>query len=69
MDKYEVLQERPKKIYRIKFSGCIDIVGHCELEACAVFESLALNQIPFKDIEWIHELDDNEKAEFGVSTD
>lgn len=63
---YKVLQERPKKTYRIKFLGCVDVVGHCELEARAILESLTIGQIPFKDIEWIRELDDNEKAEFGT---
>lgn len=68
MGKYEVLQERPKKVYRLKFSGCVDVIGHCELEAKAAFESLTLNQIPYKDIEWIRELDENEKADFGSDT-
>lgn len=64
MSKYETLQERPKKTYRIKFTGCVDIIGHCELEAEAALESLTFGQIPFKEIEWIRELGETEKVEF-----
>lgn len=61
MDKYKVLQERPKKIYRIKFCGTVDVTAHCELEAQAILEGLMLNEIPSHKIESVQELDEDEK--------
>lgn len=56
MEKYRVLQERPKKTYRIKVVGTVDIIAHCELEAQAILEGLVLNEIRDHDITSIREL-------------
>ncbi len=62
MDKYEVLQERPKKTFRIAFSGTAYITAHCELEAKAILQGITFNEIPFRAIDSIRELDEDEET-------
>ena len=66
MDKYETLQERPKKIYRIKFTGTVDVVAHCELEALAIIEGITINDVSFRAVDSVRELDEDEKEVFSA---
>ena len=66
MDKYEALQERPKKTYRMKITGMVDVIAHCELEARAILEGITMNEIPVREVECIRELDEHEETVFSA---
>ena len=59
-EKWEVLEERPKKTYRIQFTGTVDVIAHCKLEALAAFEGLVMNEIPCVEVQWTREVEEGE---------
>ena len=59
-EKWEVLKERPKKTYRIQFSGTVDVTAHCKLDALAAFDRLVMNEVPCFEIQWIREVEEGE---------
>lgn len=69
MDKYEALQEGQCNVYRMKFSGVVDIQAHSALEAKMILEGLTFSQIQHHDIDWMRKLDNDEEIVFGGATE